>query len=92
MTCSLIEQPWIPRADRHAVSLNGLAKLKDGREVPLRVRNLSNSGCMFKTEHTLPIGEVITLILPHGEPLHAHIRWSFLGKSGASFLVTNWVY
>ena len=81
---------WTTRPDRHPVKLNGMAKLRDGSGTSVQIRDLSNSGCLLETEHTLPVDEIITLSLPHGVPLHAHVRWAVPGKYGASFLTTIW--
>jgi hypothetical protein len=53
---------WITRDERHAVYLDGVAQLRDGRELTSRVCNLSSSGCLMETEDRLPIGEVFTLM------------------------------
>jgi len=90
MSRSLPVHCWIPRDERHAVCLDGFAKLRDSSQVTLRVRNLSSSGCLLETENRLPVDEVFTLVLPNGEPLHAQIRWSLPGMSGVSFLVRIW--
>ncbi len=90
MSRSLPVDRLIPRDERHAVKLDGIAKLRDGSEVSLRVRNLSCSGSLLEMRGQLPAGEVFTLVLPNGEPLHAQVRWSFPGESGVSFFTSIW--
>ena len=50
---------WTSRDDREAVRLDGRAVLGDGREIDVRVTDLSRNGCRVESGETLRTGERI---------------------------------
>jgi len=70
--------------------LNGRAVLGDGREVEVRVTDLSREGCRVESGETLRIGERITLSAAPLENVTAVIRWELCGTAGVRFVQGDW--
>lgn len=84
------EPGWMSRNHRDGVLLAGSAVLSDGRQIGVRLTNLSREGCRIESEETLRIGERLTL---DAEPLAGVaglVRWSLAGKAGVRFEVGDW--
>ncbi len=72
------------------MELRGSARLSNGREVAIRVTDLSREGCRVESDETLLIGDRITL---DAAPLHnvsAIVRWELCGAAGVRFLQRGW--
>jgi hypothetical protein len=76
---------WVPRADRHSVSLKGFGVLPDGRRLALQLANISEEGCEVECAESLGIGERIRLQAAAVGDVSASVRWSFMGKAGLRF-------
>ncbi len=73
-----------PRAQRHG--LIRLAALKwDGREFPVRLRNISVGGALLESERGLAPGSQVELDLAGCGLLGAEVRWSQAGRLGIRF-------
>ena len=81
---------WISRADRDLVSLDGQARLADGREVEVSVTDLSIEGCRIRSDETLRIGESITLNVAPLAGVEATVRWELCGTAGVRFVNGDW--
>ncbi len=77
---------WISRANRDAVTLYGSARLGNGREVGIRVTDLSRAGCRVESDETLLIGDRITLNVAPLREVSAIIRWQLCGSAGVRFV------
>lgn len=72
------------------MAFSGCARLGNGREIDVRVTDLSKDGCRVESDETLVIGDHITL---DAEPLHnvaAVIRWELCGTAGVRFVQRDW--
>jgi hypothetical protein len=73
------------RAERHPVSMRGFA-MSPTRDLDVRIRNLSYTGCQLACGEELAAGELVQLrIIRHGA-IEAEIRWSADGRAGARFI------
>ena len=81
---------WISRKHRDQVFLSGSAILSDGRELAVRVTNLSRDGCRLETSETLAIGESIQVHVELMRRLRGTVRWSLCGTSGIRFEGAGW--
>ena len=73
-----------PRAPRHG--LIRLATLKwEGRELPVRLRNISAGGALLESERGLAPGSSVELDLAGCGLLKAEVRWSQAGRLGVRF-------
>lgn len=81
---------WISRADRDSVTLCGSARLGSGREVEVRVTDLSKEGCRVESGETLLIGDLITLNAAPLRDVPAIIRWELCGTAGVCFVQGDW--
>lgn len=81
---------WISRADRDSVTLYGRAVLDEGREVDVRVSDLSKEGCRVQSDETLKIGERITLNVAPLDNVAATVRWELCGTAGVRFVDGDW--
>ena len=76
---------WASRADRTDVLIKGALHL-NGRELPVTIIDLSDTGCKIRCLHILPIGEVVQLTIPAFRPNAASVRWSLPGIAGLRFV------
>lgn len=79
------EPGQLARDYRHRVEVGGAAKRADGGSVDLLITDMSLGGCRVQWEETLWIGERLLLEVPGFAPLHARVKWSFLGAAGLQF-------
>lgn len=77
---------WSARAQRKAISRIGTARLSDGREVRVLVRNISYEGCELLSDADLMVGETLLLTLAGSGSCEAQIRWIADDRSGVCFL------
>jgi len=74
------------RARRPRVEVDRTAKLRCGNEVLWgQVRNISQGGIRFDTEHDLPIDSDVVVTLPNFRLLGGVIRWRNDDRYGISF-------
>ncbi len=78
---------WIGRKDRQEASVEAVVRRDDGRELSVRLTNLSDDGCRLETAADLTIGERLQITIPHKGDFPAQIRWSLQGSAGAQFVV-----
>lgn len=76
---------WVSREDRQAVQIKATLRL-NGRELPVTIIDMSDSGCKIRCLHILPIGEVVQLGMPAFQPNPASVRWSLPGIAGLRFI------
>jgi hypothetical protein len=72
------------------VRLDGRAVLGDGREIDVRVTDLSRNGCRVESGETLRIGERIRLRAAPLDNVAAVIRWELGGTAGVRFVEGDW--
>ncbi len=64
--------------------------LGNGREVEIKVTDLSKEGCRVESEETLLIGDLITLNAAPLQNVSAIIRWELCGTAGVRFVHGDW--
>jgi diguanylate cyclase (GGDEF)-like protein len=72
------------RAPRHAL-VRPASLQWDGREFPVRLRNISRGGALLESERGLAPGTYVQLDLPGCSLIPAEIRWSESGRLGLKF-------
>ena len=77
---------WISRDERDPVSLSGVVRLADGREIAASVTDLSRDGCRIESEETLKIGDVVTVNAAPLGYVEGTVRWSLFGTAGVRFV------
>ena len=75
---------WIDRAERDPVSV-AAALVLPGKNLPVRITNVSDDGCQIDCSETLPIGAAVSLRLEFVS-VAATVRWSMDGKAGLRFV------
>lgn len=70
--------------------MSGSARLGDGREVEIRLTDLSRHGCRVESDETLLIGDLITLNAAPLRDVSAIIRWELCGTAGVRFVSGQW--
>jgi hypothetical protein len=76
---------WVSRTDRADVLIKAGLRVA-GREVPVTIIDMSERGCKIRCLHTLPIGEIVELVIPAFQPNTASVRWSLPGIAGLRFI------
>lgn len=76
---------WSNRSERSPVDVETTVIRSDGRQLAIRLANISHEGCQILCGETLPIGEVMTLSLPDSGEVRAQVRWSLAGRAGVYF-------
>jgi hypothetical protein len=76
---------WTPRNDRNDVSINAIAVRSDGREMRVRLIDLSMEGCRIQAADTPQIGERMRLYIEGFEDVSVSVRWSLDGTAGLRF-------
>ncbi|HEX8572700.1 MAG TPA: EAL domain-containing protein [Allosphingosinicella sp.] len=72
------------RPPRHRLIRNGRLSL-DGRDLPVRLRNISAGGAMIECEEQPAPGTPVSLDLEEAGNLAAEVRWSQRGQVGLHF-------
>ncbi|MEA3053482.1 MAG: hypothetical protein QOG72_2385 [Sphingomonadales bacterium] len=72
------------RPPRHRLIRNGTL-LWEGREIEVRLRNISAGGAMIECDQSLTPGTPVELDLDEAGALAAEVRWSQQGKIGLNF-------
>lgn len=95
MALSLKRPPkFDARRPRTAVWMPTVLLLPDGRELPVRLRNISSAGFMGESVRDLRSGLSIGVEIPAYGIVRATVRWSAEGKLGAHFevpLALDWI-
>ena len=79
---------WKSRvAPRRGVSHTATLQIADGRRFRALVTNLSYTGCQLLSEHSLVVGETVSLMLPGRGSMDAQVRWTAGDCSGLQFLL-----
>ena len=76
---------WVARPDRSGVMVKAALRTT-GQELPVTIIDMSEQGCKIRCLHTLPIGELVQLVLPAFQPNAAKVRWSLPGMAGLRFI------
>ena len=82
---------WLSRDHRDPVLLSGTATLSDGREIAVRLTDLSPKGCCVRSGETLRIGERLALTVGPLAAVAGSVRWSLFGTAGVRFDAGGWV-
>lgn len=69
-------------AERLTVPIDSKLRLADGRELEIRIRDISSMGFMMECPEVVPIGSRVELLLPVIGTLQAEVRWELAGWVG----------
>ncbi len=73
---------WVPREDRDAVIIDGLAVVDKGNTIDVVVTNLTESGCQLQLGDNLVIGSIVSLSAGPRHNWPGQIRWCVSGEAG----------
>jgi len=86
MAMSLKRRPkFPPRPPRFATAIASSLLLPDDREVPARIKNLSENGVMVDVDTELPDDVDFGISIPGHGIFRAQVRWKHDGWIGARF-------
>jgi hypothetical protein len=77
------------RKDRHAVEVDAVVYRTDGTKASVKLRNLSDGGCLIDSANDYRVGERLQIALPRMGYIRAQVRWALPGSAGAKFLVES---
>lgn len=78
-------QREIQRDPRYDVTVDASFRNATVVRSPVRVKNLSASGCRFSSQRRLDPGSLIVLTFGEAATLEATVRWRFGGAHGVRF-------
>lgn len=76
---------WDRRDPRYDVAVDASFRNATLARSPVRVKNLSASGCRFSSQRRLEAGSLIVLTFGEVATLDATVRWRFGGAHGVRF-------
>lgn len=79
------EPGQVARDHRQSVDVGATVKRANGGQVDVLITDVSLGGCRVQWTETLWIGEHLLLEAPGFAPVHARVKWSFLGAAGLEF-------